>query len=471
MTGDHVVIVGAGLVGTVLSMFLARSGHDVHVYDNSIPAPATGDGRRGSSVNITLCRRGLEALDALSLGERARAASVSTFGRAVHLREGRTTYQPYGNHGETVYCVGRAALHQLLLEAARERFGVAPRFGEECIAVDPAGAAVFRSTLRGTTSRAAAATVFGADGARSRVRSCLEMSGWLTATHQYLGHSYKELLVPAGAAQDCIGHGRAIHFWPREDHLLVGFPNVDGSMTLSLHLPNHGLLSFDTVRTADDFLQLVKSSFPDLLPVGTLLEAEFVAHRPRSMVTVRTWPWVAGDRVALIGDAAHAIVPYLGQGANAGFEDCLVLDGLVTGGAGSRSAVLHAFQVARKPGADAIAQVAVDHLKELASAIGDDRFHLRTAVERKLNRMFPDIYFSLYSLISFTSTPYEQAVELETKRRDLVEAVVEAASGEEDLESEEIEQLIASLAALGPSHDGAGPPAGAALKLPQAAGE
>lgn len=435
---QRVVVVGAGLIGSLLSIFLARRGYSVLLFDRH-PDPRATRLDCGRSINLTLCHRGFCALDRAGVGRRVRSLAVPAYGRRVHAIDGEVRFQPYGNRREAIHSISRNRLNQLLLEEASALSTVEPHFGQRCLDVDLEGPAVtFEDVETGDVSAVEADRVVGADGAYSAVRLRMLRTDRFDYSQEYLGQGYRELSVPALGTGEWALEPDAIHIWPRGHYMLIGFANSDGSFTLSLHLPFDGAPSFSSLRTARDLEELFDRSFHDALPKIPRLADDFFGRPTNSMVTIRCSPWCYEGKVLLIGDAAHAIVPSYGQGANAGFEDCAFLDAALERHGDEWGPALADYERERKPNTDAIADLSLRHFAELREHVGDPCFLLRKAVERKLCELAPDLYQPLYSRVSFTSMSYLEALEEERGRQAVVERILgrlDGRGGEENLDA------------------------------------
>jgi kynurenine 3-monooxygenase len=439
-------IVGAGLVGAVLAVFLARRGHRVEVFDR-MPDIRLAPRSSGRSINLTLCERGLRVLDGLGVGDAVRAISVPVYGRLIHDLRGEVTYQPYGNNGEAIYSVARGDLNRTLLDFAARHRDIAFHFQQACLDVDLDGPAVKLKNLEsGEVTWRQADTVFGADGAHSAVRLRMEQKTRFNFSQRYWEQGYKELNAPASES-GWVARRNAIHIWPRGDYMLICFPNMDGSFTCSVHIPFEGPLSFASIKTEADLLGLFRGSFSDAVEHLPDLARDFFSRPANAMVTIKCDPWSYRDTTALVGDAAHTIYPSYGQGANAGFEDCAVLDGCMESHGDDWTALLGDYERQRKPNTDAIADLCVEHFAELRDLVGTPGFLLRKEIERRINRLHPDKYKDLYSMITFTSLPYTEALRCEREQRDIVEQIMAHEDIERRLGGPEVDRLIDRLMA------------------------
>ena len=442
---ENILIVGGGLVGSVLAMYLARYGEPVVVFDYR-PDPRIQELRSGRSINLTLCERGLKALAGIGVAEEIRARSVPVYGRVIHDKSGGMTYQPYGTRGEALYSISREDLNRACVKFAEERFGVQFRFSHKCVQVDIGRpAACFMDAQTGQVVAYGATRLVGADGVHSAVRLQMQRSLRFNYSQQYLEQEYKELTVAPAAGEKEVLERNALHLWPRGHYMLIGFPNLDGSFALALHLPLNREPSFDSIATVDDLLGLFEESFPDVLPLMPTLVEDFFRRPATLMVTTRCSPWTHEGKVTLIGDAAHAIVPSYGQGANAGFEDCEVLCQCIEASGGDWRAAFEDYERRRRPNAEAIADLALEHFREIRELVGDPEFLLRKSLERRLAERYPDEYTPLYNLVSFTCMSYVEALRIEARQKSLVDRLLALEGVGRMLDTGEIDRHIDEL--------------------------
>jgi kynurenine 3-monooxygenase len=287
--------------------------------------------------------------------------------------------------------------------------------------------------------------IFGADGAYSAVRRQMQKKTRLNFSQQYWSQGYKELQVPASVNQKWTSEKNVIHIWPRGNYMLLGFPNLDGSFTCSLHLPFEGPLSFESIKTEADLRALFNDSFPDAVSLMPGLVDDFFTHPANSMITIKCAPWSYQNKVALIGDSAHSIFPSYGQGANAGFEDCGTLYDCMEKYGDDWCRVLNEFEKQRHPNTDAIADLCIEHFRELRDHVGTPTFLLKKEIERKLNEAYPEKYLDLYSMISFTQMPYTEALRVDREQRAIVDRIMSVKEVEKKLNSVEVNDLISNL--------------------------
>ncbi|HSS78252.1 MAG TPA: FAD-dependent monooxygenase, partial [Thermoanaerobaculia bacterium] len=357
---------------------------------------------------------------------------------------GTLEYQPYGTHREAIHSVSRNHLNRVLLGLALEQPTLECYFKKKILEVDLGQPSLTLRDLRtAELTEYRGDRLFGADGAHSAVRSQMQRSRRFNFTQEYLDQAYKELSVAPGADGGWALEGNAIHIWPRNHYMLIGFPNLDHSFTLSLHMPYEGVQpAFSSVLTPADLQELFETSFPDAVHLLPNLAADFFGRPEASMITVRCFPWTFEDKVLLIGDSAHAIVPSYGQGANSGFEDCSVLADCIAECGDDWRQVFARFEAQRKPNADAIGDLALQHFQELRDLVGDREFQLRKKVERRLNELYPAGYIPLYNLISFTRVTYVEALKREIEQRAFLDRVMASATVRERLERGDPEESL-----------------------------
>ncbi len=321
-----VTIVGAGLAGTLLACALARAGYRVDLHEKR-PDPRRREQEHGRSINLALSVRGIHALREVGLAQEVLKSSILMRGRMIHAPSGELTFQPYGkDDSQALHSVSRAGLNLLLVEAAARNPLIRLFFEHKCTGVDPhAGTLEFLDSAAQSTIHVPAELIVGADGAYSAVRGQLQKQERFNYRQDYLGHGYKELTIPAGPGGSYRLEKHALHIWPRGDFMMIALPNQDGSFTCTLFWPFEGPNSFAALQTEDAIQAYFQEQFPDVVPLIPTLARDFLDNPTSPLVTIRCQPWHWGERVVLLGDACHAVVPFLGQGMNAAFEDCTVL--------------------------------------------------------------------------------------------------------------------------------------------------
>jgi len=393
-------IVGAGLAGSLLALLLARRGLFVTLHERR-PDPRQAQPERGRSINLALAARGMRALERAGVMERVRPLLIPMRGRMVHGLSAQTALQPYGQREhEVIWSVGRADLNRVLIEEASRHAGVSVRFNQLCLGADVrADGLRFRDQASGALHEVSLTLTIATDGAGSAVRGSLAAAGLVSVHEEWLDHDYKELSVPPATGRHAL-EPNALHIWPRGGFMLIALPNTDGSFTATLFLARSGAASFAALATDEAVAGFFQHQFPDALPLMPDLLGEFASHPQGQLGTVHATPWQVAGRVLLLGDAAHAIVPFHGQGMNAAFEDCVVLDALVARGA-DWPAVFAQFEQARRPNAAAIAHMALENYAEMRDAVLDARFVRRKELAMGLERRFPDRFIPRYSMVMF----------------------------------------------------------------------
>lgn len=410
-TARSITIVGAGMGGALMAVFLGRAGHRVTLFERR-PDPRKGGGGRGRSINLAISTRGLAALEKVGLDRQLLEVAVPMRGRMVHAMDGGLAFQPYGHQAHHVInSVSRAGLNRLLIEAAESMDNVEVRFGQRCVDIDLENAAAFFADGEtGTTSKAAADLLIGADGAYSEVRLALQKTDRFELSQSYLEHGYKELTIPPADGGGFRMERNALHIWPRGGFMMIALPNVDGSYTCTCFWPFSGANSFSALATRSEVRGYFERVFPDAVPLMPTLEEDFLLNAVGSLVTIRCAPWRFKDRVALLGDAAHAIVPFYGQGANAAFEDCIVLDECLRELAGDVADALRTYELRRKEHADALADLAIGNFLEMRDKTASRSFLLGKKIEKTLAKLIPGRFIPLYYMVTFSRTPYGDAV-------------------------------------------------------------
>ncbi len=403
----RIAIIGGGPAGSLLAIFLARRGLTPVVFERgprfSYAAPIGG-----RSINLALAARGIAALRRAGIEAEVAKLMIPMRGRMVHDLSGAQRFLPYGQRAtEEIYSVSRATLNTLLYELAAQRDGVEYRFGEQCVGVDADGAPLIESQ-DGRRQRLEADIVLAADGAGSEVRRALAASGAITASEDLLDHGYKELTLAARGDEFALD-ANALHIWPRGGFMLIGLPNPNRTFTATLFLPHRGEPSFASVGV-DEARAFFEREFADAVPLIPALEREYAEHPVGLLGTVHCRPWSFANRVLLVGDAAHAIVPFHGQGMNAAFEDCGALDELIGRHGGHWPAIFAAFEAERAPNARAIAEMALENYREMRDDVRDPKFELRAALSFELERRFPGRFIPRYSMVMFhPEIPYAEA--------------------------------------------------------------
>lgn len=413
-----IAISGAGLVGSLTAIYLKKRGYDVTVFERRHDMRKSG-AEGGRSINLALSNRGIRALEEVGLADELRKVAIPMHGRMMHDKQGKLSSFAYGKEGQFINSVSRSGLNIVLMNEA-EKLGVQFRFDQRIQKVD------FEKTQLFVEGKSGEAfdLIIGADGAFSAVRGSFQFTDRFDYEQDYIDHGYKELHIPPGANGSFQLEKNYLHIWPRESFMMIALPNPDGSFTCTLFFPFDGNPSFGMLKTNADVEKFFEETFPDakrLMP--TLLE-DFNTNPTSSLVTIKCYPWVR-NKTLLIGDAAHGIVPFYGQGMNAGFEDCRVLNDLLNKHGDDWDIVLPEFQKLRKPDTDAIAQLALDNFIEMRDLVADADFLLRKKIEGKLYELFPDKWVPLYPMVTFMDNMrYSDALRTGQKQKLIMDEVM-----------------------------------------------
>ena len=400
-----IVIAGAGLAGSLLAVMLAQRGHRVLVLERrpdlrAVEIPA------GRSINLALSARGLEALERVGLADAVRAFGLPMRGRMMHSPAGDLAFQAYGRSDEAILSVSRRRLNEVLMSEA-ERHGAELAFEARVRTVDVQNSRIVVER-HGGEETIDAALIVGADGAFSAVRSCLMRRDRFDFAQTYIEHGYKELTIPPAADGGFRMDPEALHIWPRHNFMLIALPNPDHTFTCTLFLAFEGEHSFAELQSDDGVRAFFDEHFADAVPHLPRLVEEFRENPTSSLVYTACKPFHAGESVVLIGDAAHAIVPFYGQGMNAAFEDCTALDRILEEHEDVGEAV-RAYTAERKPNADAIRDLALYNFIVMRERVADPAFLARRKLETTLEQAFPETYRSLYGMVTFSTVPYAEA--------------------------------------------------------------
>ncbi|HVY64580.1 MAG TPA: NAD(P)/FAD-dependent oxidoreductase [Gammaproteobacteria bacterium] len=404
----RIAIVGGGPAGSLLAILLARRGIVPTVVERSPPFIASQTG--GRSINLALAARGIAALRRAGVDAEVRELMIAMRGRMLHEPGGKQRFLAYGQRAaEEIYSVSRSALNALLYRIAAERHGVRYRFGETCVGVDLADGAPLIQSADGSTRKLDADVVFATDGAGSEVRRALADAGEISATEDLLDHGYKELTIASMQDGAFAFEPHALHIWPRGRFMLIALPNPSATFTATLFLPHTGEPSFASIG-ANEVAAFFRREFADAVPLLPTLTRDYVGHPTGHLGTVHCRPWSYRDRLLLVGDAAHAIVPFHGQGMNAAFEDCVALDTLIGRHGYDWRAVFAEFEGERARNSRAIAEMALENYLEMRDEVRDAKFELRAAASFELERRFPGRWVPRYSMVMFhPEIPYADA--------------------------------------------------------------
>jgi kynurenine 3-monooxygenase len=417
-------IVGSGLAGALMACYLGRAGYRVDLYekrrDPRDPAP-----ERGRSINLALSVRGLHALREVGLAEEVLQAAIPMRGRMIHSPAGSLTFQPYGKDDtESINSVSRAGLNQVLVSAAAQYDTVRLFFQQKCIGIDLNTATIeLRHEATHALTQMPCDIVLGADGAYSAVRAQMQKQERFNYQQDYLSHGYKELTMPPWPGGGFAMEKHALHIWPRHSFMMIALPNQDGSFTCTLFWPFEGPNSFAALRTEAEVLRFFQEQFPDAVELMPALAEEFMKNPTGALVTVRCSPWHVRDKVVLLGDACHAVVPFLGQGMNAAFEDCVVLNQCLAQYGPQGETAFRAYEAQRKEHVDTLADLCIANFLEMRDHVSSRAFLLKKRFDNLLHILLPRWYLPLYTLVTFTCTPYAEALRRARQQDRIVRAV------------------------------------------------
>jgi len=432
----EITLVGAGLAGSLLAVFLARRGFRVTLLERR-PDPRKTGASGGRSINLALANRGIAALEEIGVMAGVRPELIPMAGRMLHDEAGRLRLIPYGNKPhEVIHSVSRAGLNALLLDAAEATGKVSIRFGETVTGVDFARRRVL-------PRQAPYDVLIGTDGSASAVRAAiLERTGG-RLDEAPLGHGYKELSIPPAPGGGFRMEKNALHIWPRGEYMLIALPNVDGSFTVTLFLPHHGDESFDALTTPMAVLALFERRFADAIPLMPRLTEDFFENPTGHLETIRCAPWFFEDQALLLGDAAHAIVPFHGQGMNAAFEDCSAFDRCLVDPDRPWNEVFAEFERRRRPNTDAIADMALENYVEMRSTVREPKFQLKKDLSFRLEERHPGRFIPRYSMVMFHTIPYAEAQRRGAIQEKILDALTEKAASVDEIDFEYADRLIA----------------------------
>ncbi|MGM0943912.1 MAG: FAD-dependent oxidoreductase [Bacteroidota bacterium] len=408
MENNEITILGAGLIGSLMAIYLRKQGLAVTVYDKRPDKRKTPYFEGGRSINMALSHRGWKSLEQVGLKDKVMPLAIPMYGRKVHDEHGGTTFISYGKEDQAIYSISRGKFNQLLAEEA-ERLGAEIEFEHKCVDVDFRTQEISFEHKEGI-KKLTAPVIIGADGAYSSLRLAMQKQIRFNYQQEYISHGYKELTIPATVEGEFAMDPNALHIWPRGKFMLIALPNPDKSFTCTLFLPFEGTkVCFEKINDPADLEQVFRSYFDDAYQLMPDLKEEFFRNPTSALINIECYPWVQGHSL-LIGDASHAMVPFYGQGMNCGFEDCYVLNQLIDKfGLNSWDLVFEKFQKKRKPDTDAICQLAMENFVEMRDSVADPKFILRKKIEARLNELYPNDWIPLYSMVTFSDMGYAEA--------------------------------------------------------------
>lgn len=437
-----ITLVGAGLTGPLLGISLAQRGFRVQIYERRAD-PRRVRGSAGRSINLAISTRGIHALREAGRWDEMRRIIVPMKGRMMHSLRGELTFQPYGkNDTEVINSISRADLNVALMNAA-EACGVTIHFGERCTGFDATtGEVRFRNEGTGGEITVGSAVVIGTDGSGSAIRREMQKLGGFDLSQESLDYGYKELTIPAGPGGRHLLESNALHIWPRGSYMLIALPNIDGTFACILFLPFEGRDSFRALDTDEGAAAFFQDKFPDAVPLMPQLKENYSSNPTGSMVTIKCSPWQVNGKAMLLGDAAHAIVPFFGQGMNCAFEDCTLFLELLDRHGPDWPKLFAEFEGTRKIDTDAIADLALENFVEMRDRVADPGFLFRKKVELALEARYPRLFVPKYAMVTFHRLPYSVALSRGKMQDRLLAELCDSISRMEDLDWQKAELLI-----------------------------
>ena len=443
MSKKNITIIGAGLVGSLLSIYLSKRGNKVSIYERR-PDMRKETMSAGRSINLALSDRGIKALEEVGIMDEIRKIAIPMNGRQMHSIDGSNPYQAYGKEGQYINSVSRGELNKKLMDLAEEN-GVEIFFNQKCNNINwNENIITFENTFNTQLSTINAQLIFGSDGAYSAARLTHQLQHDRFQYDQYyIDFGYKELNIPAGDNGMFLLEKNALHIWPRGNYMLIALPNTDGSFTCTLFFPFEGDPSFKSLDNKEKVRSFFNTTFSDASRLMPTLEDDFFNNPTSSLITVKCFPWIRDSTFALIGDAAHAIVPFFGQGMNCGFEDCSVLNGLIDKHNENWEAILQEYQLLRKPDADAIADLALNNFVEMRDKVGDPGFLLQKKIEANFSTKYPGKWLPAYAQVTFSPhIRYSDALKNGTRQETIMQKIMALPNIEKRWQDEEIDKLI-----------------------------
>lgn len=438
----RIAIVGAGLVGSLWAVYMARKGYSVKLFDRR-PDIRKMRVVQGKSINLALSDRGWRALKGAGIYDEIRKVALPMTGRLMHALDGTLTYQPYGKEGQAIYSVSRGVLNQTLLDCADKYDNVELAFNLRCTDVDLDNTTLhFHDEINHQEVTERFDHIFGTDGAFSAVRTRMTKLDRFDYSQTYLDHGYKELEIPANEDGSHRMRNDCLHIWPRGEFMMIALPNLDGSFTCTLFIPFEGKNSLENLKTPEAVTAFFNKHFPDAVGMMPELTEDFFANPNASLVMTKCYPWNYQDTVCLLGDAAHAIVPFYGQGMNAGFEDCTVMSQMMDEYNHDFAKIFPTFTKVRKPAGDAILELALRNYIEMRDLTADPVFLLQKKIEARFSSKYPDKWIPLYSQVTFSHIPYQEALANGDKQQRIMDKIMALPDIESKWDSDEVEQLI-----------------------------
>jgi kynurenine 3-monooxygenase len=422
---NEIAVIGGGLTGTLLAIFLARHGYQIDVFER-LPDARREHNESMRSINLAVSTRGWLALEKAGIGDSIKEISVPMKGRMIHDLSGRLTFQQYSSLDKVIYSVSRRALNNELLTQADQFSNLKIRFNETCASANLDSGELFIENKRAKQNYSKFYRhVFAADGAFSKIRMQMQESQHVQFSQKYLMEGYKELTISADSNGSYKMDKNALHVWPRNEFMLIALPNLNGSFTSTIFLPFEGEYSFSALDTSSKIKSFFRKFFPDFTVLIPDLDDQLLSRPASPIVHIQCYPWSYKDKYLLIGDAAHAIVPFYGQGMNCAFEDVHILDDMIKSQDRDWTKLFRTFEEQRKPNTDAISELSLNNYTEMRELLTKPEFILKKKIENLLNKLSPSKWTSLYSLVTFSNIPYKNALEEGKKQEAIMNEIMQ----------------------------------------------
>ena len=443
MNKEKFTLIGAGLTGPLLATYLAQQGYSVEIFERR-PDMRKESISAGRSINLALSARGNHALKEVGLYDKIKPNTIPMKGRMIHDLNGNTHLQPYGQkENEVIFSVSRAQLNMDLMTLAEETGKVTIRFNHQLLSADlEQNKLLFQLSNSLEEIELPFNRVIGCDGSASILRKSIVEKADIQYVKKPLGHGYKELTIPPLESGKFRIEPNALHIWPRGNHMLIALPNNDCSFTCTLFFPMTGTKSFETVKTEKDILDLFQSQFHDAIKLIPNLVEDFQKNSTGDLASVYCKPWHLGDKALLIGDAAHAVVPFFGQGMNASFQDCSTLAKLMGQNENDWKTIFNTFSSVQVENGHAIADMAIENYLEMRDHVNDTEYKKRRNVELKLERMFPGQFIPRYSMVSFHQIPYAEVYQRGGKQFKIIGDVLKADPSGQSIDKAMVEKML-----------------------------
>lgn len=446
MKSKKISIVGAGLIGSLLAIYLKKHGHEVTVFEGRQDLRKK-DISAGKSINLALSDRGWKPLKEVGLEQELLNMIIPMKGRLMHNTQGDLTFQPYGKEGQAINSISRGGLNALLMNKA-EKLGVVFKFEHKCADVNFEHTSI-TLTHGDKQFNVESELIFGTDGAYSTVRTAMQKTDRFTYSQSFIPHGYKELVIPPTVDNDFALEKNALHIWPRGGYMLIALPNLDASFTVTLFLPFEGEgYSFETINTDAQIKNFFREEFPDTLKHMPSVVEDFKANPASSLVTVKSYPWVKNN-VMLLGDAAHAVVPFYGQGMNCGFEDCYELNRFIENYGDDWESIFKFFGESRPENSNAIADLAIENFIEMRDLVADESFLLRKKIEAHIYELYPKRWIPQYSMVTFNGEiSYSYAMNVGRLQKKVMDEVMKTPEIESNWQNLDFEMIVDDLEEL-----------------------